>query len=439
MVAAIGAVVAIWSMGGPLVAAAQAPLDGEQLAAQGIRIIEGKHLTLYTDLPPDEEIDILPQVFDLAVPQWCAYFGIDPVEVADWHMRGSLMKDKESRALFVRTGLLRADVPDFGNGYSTGRSLWLYEQPTGYYRRHLLLHEGTHGFMNTLLRGAGPPWYTEGIAELLATHAYDDGRLQMNYFPASREEVPMLGRIKMIETARAERRMMPLEAVLNYDNRAHRENEAYAWCWALAKFLDTHARYQARFRSLVAHVRDPDFATRFAELFADDWPNLAEEWQHFAATLTHGHDIERTAIDWKPGAPLASRDAQVTVLAERGWQSSGLRLVAGVNYRITAEGRFQVADQPKIWWSEPGGVTIRYHAGRPLGMLLGVVRPDRQRAAEIPVGEQASETPFLSPFEIGTDTTVAPAASGTLYLRINDSPGELNDNAGSLDVRVSAS
>jgi hypothetical protein len=27
-------------------------------------------------------------------------------------------------------------------------------------------------------------------------------------------------------------------------------------------------------------------------------------------------------------------------------------------------------------------------------------------------------------------------ASGTLYLRINDSPAELKDNAGSLDIRI---
>ena len=41
----------------------------------GIRKLEGKHITLYTDLPAAREVDELPRVFDAAVPLWCDYFG----------------------------------------------------------------------------------------------------------------------------------------------------------------------------------------------------------------------------------------------------------------------------------------------------------------------------------------------------------------------------
>ncbi|GAG52628.1 unnamed protein product, partial [marine sediment metagenome] len=89
------------------------------------------------------------------------------------------------------------------------------------------------------------------------------------------------------------------------------------------------------------------------------------------------------------------------------------------------------------------GVTIRYHDGRPLGMLVGAVRRDRPRATTRPrtrpQDEPQDEPSLLSPFEIGTGTTHTPPASGTLYLKINDSPGELHDNAGRLEVRVSGS
>ena len=47
-----------------------------------------------------------------------------------------------------------------------GAELWLHDQPTAYYRRHLLLHEGTHVFMASFLGGCGPGWYMEGTAEL---------------------------------------------------------------------------------------------------------------------------------------------------------------------------------------------------------------------------------------------------------------------------------
>ena len=72
----------------------------------------------------------------------------------------------------------------------------------------------------------------------------------------------------------------------------------------------------------------------------------------------------------------------VTVAADRGWQNSGLRLEAGVSYRLTAAGRYQVAKTTKVWWCEPGGVSIRYYRGRPLGILLAAVRPDHPAAGQ---------------------------------------------------------
>ena len=37
---------------------------------------------------------------------------------------------------------------------------------------------------------------------------------------------------------------------MQLDNRKQMGNEAYAWCWAAAKFLDSHPRYRDRFRGL---------------------------------------------------------------------------------------------------------------------------------------------------------------------------------------------
>ncbi len=94
------------------------------------------------------------------------------MRAADWRIRGCLMREKRP---FAACGLLPAGLPPFRHGFSRGRQLWLNEQPTAYYRRHLLLHEGTHAFMDAMFGGCGPPWYMEGMAELLATHSYRDG------------------------------------------------------------------------------------------------------------------------------------------------------------------------------------------------------------------------------------------------------------------------
>jgi hypothetical protein len=400
-------------------------VNESQAAAAGIRKVSSKHLTLYTDLPSSPEIDGLPKVFDLAFPQWCAYFQLDPARHDDWHATGFIMKEKSR---FERTGLLPADLPQFAHGYCRGYDLWVYDQPSDYYRRHLLLHEGTHSFMLTLLGSCGPPWYMEGMAELLATHRWQEGRLVLNYFPASRDEVPMWGRIKFLKDGFAARRAKTLTAIMEYGPRAHLETEPYGWCWAAAVLMDGHPAYQKRFREMIRFVRDPDFNRRFLELMGDDWDNLNEEWQVFVAEVEYGYDVAAMATEFAPGRPLSDRGATVTVSAQHGWQDSRVRLEAGTTYQLRAQGRYQVAKEPAVWWSEPGGVSIRYYKGRPLGMLLAAVRPDP--------GSASGSSSLIRPTAIGLAATLTPKESGTLYLRINHSAGELRSCSGSLTVEV---
>jgi hypothetical protein len=175
-------------------------------------------------------------------------------------------------------------------------------------------------------------------------------------------------------------------------------------------------------------VRRSDFNARFYRLFEPDWQELCEEWQLMVANMEYGYDVPRAAVDFTPGKPLAAAGAEITVVADRGWQDSGLRLKAGAKYQLTAAGRYQVAKTSKIWWSEPGGVSIRYYKARPLGILLAAIRPDHPAAG--------STTALLHSTVVGLGTTLSPAQTGTLFLKINDSAGELNDNAGELKVEV---
>ncbi len=114
--------------------------------------------------------------------------------------------------------------------------------------------------------------------------------------------------------------------------------------------------------------------------------------------------------------------------ADRGWQNSGIHLDAARSYALRAAGRYQVSDQPRTWWCEPNGVSIRYYRGQPVGVLLAAVRPDRP----IPGAPSA----LIAPTTVGLATTLVPKHGGTLYFRINDSAGELADNAGELSVEI---
>jgi hypothetical protein len=397
-----------------------AAVDEDRIAAQGISKIAGSRLTLYTDLPVDDAIEELPRLFEQALPQWCDYFQVDQAKFAEGHVRGCLMKDK---APFVAAGLLPAALPPFANGFTRGNEIWWLEQDTDYYRTHLMLHESTHAFMYANFGTCGPPWYMEGLAELLATHRLTNGKLTLGQFPASRHEVPNWGRIKLVRGAVQSGRPMSLDEILAYSTDAYLKNEAYGWSWAVAAFLDGHPRYRDRFRALPGELEVEDFNRQFRSRFADDWPELSVEWQVFIHELDYGYDLARNAV--KFGTVEPAEQSTITIAADRGWQSSGVRVEPGSEYNITATGRYQLADAPKVWWCEPDGVTIRYHRGRPLGILLAMVVPDDVAAG-----------PWPDPIPIGAAGTLSVQAAGTLFFKINDSPSELSDNAGSLEVTV---
>ncbi len=425
----------VWHLVVPAAVAAELPaprrVDERRAAALGLRKIVGRHLRLYTDLPPSDAVDGLAAVFDAAVPQWAEYFEVDRSQLRNWRMQGFLMDD---RAKFAALGLLPRERTDFVNGYCNGFELWLVEQPSDYFRRHLLLHEGTHGFMAVFLgneenRGdTGAGWYSEGMAELLGTHRWQAGNLQLRVMPQSREEVPMWGRIRLIRDAVRDGKVLPLEEVLAMDRRRTFSTDEYAWCWALCAFLDSHPRWHAKLRTMREHVGDRQFNVRVRQDLRQDWSDLEAEWQAFVATLDYGYDGPRMAMQHRESAPVTEQN-RLEIAADRGWQSTGWKLSANREYRVAAQGRFEIATESGVdgsdvaWPCEPGGVTIRYHEGQPLGMLLGAWR-------------EAGNHQFSDAFPLGLSRVIKPPVDAVLYLRVNDSAAQLSDNRGSLTVSI---
>lgn len=403
-------------------------VDAERAAAAGLRKLESRHLVLFTDLPAAPEIDELPRVFDLAVPQWAAYFEIPIDKFRDWRIVGALIQAPER---FVRGGLLPPGLPPFKQGYQSDFQVWLYEQPTAYYRRHLLLHEGTHAVMNTLLGGSGPPWFAEGCAELLATHHWRDERLELRVMPDRRENFPGWGRLKILQDDFAAGKGKRLEEVMKYGPTAHLEVEPYGWCWGACWFLDSHPQSQAAFRALRGEVEDGslDFSRRFYQTLRADWGILTEDWQLFLANADFAYDLERNLVVHRPASqPLPDAGATVKIAVNRGWQSTGYSLDAAKGYSFAARGRFTIVGGAEPWPCEPGGVTLRYNRGWPLGLLLGSVRPEVIPSDKL--------TPLATPDELGLVRRAIMERAGTLYLRVNDAPGELADNEGEVEVEI---
>ncbi|MEZ6138222.1 MAG: DUF1570 domain-containing protein, partial [Pirellulaceae bacterium] len=257
---------------------------------KGFSAVQGQYIDVITDMPLNDELRGLPAAFDAAMPQWCAAFGMQLSEVADWHVEAYVMLE---RGRFQAAGFIPPHLPNFAYGFQAGDHLWVTEQPSEYYRRHLLLHEGTHWFMNRRYGSNGPPWLMEGMAELFATHIWDGSELKLNIVPQSNTQVPYWGRVTIIQKQLADGTAPSLEDILRYDNTAHQQVEAYAWSWAAVLFLRSHPDSRDAFtRMFQQPMRDDPSLTRwlFAEL-RDQWPRLRGQWPAFAQELEYGYDV----------------------------------------------------------------------------------------------------------------------------------------------------
>lgn len=387
-------------------------------------------MTLVTDLPQSAPIDELPQIFDAAIDQWVAYFRVSPEKVNDWKLQAYLIGKRE---LFDSLDLMPSGHDQFPHGLSMGYEIWLHEQPSDYYRRHLLLHEATHSFMSTMLGGCGPGWYMEGMAEMLGTHEWNStkGELMLGIMPANREMAPMWGRIKSVREALANNRALGIAAVMEIDNRQILKEDSYAWVWALSNWLDTHPDYRKRFRKLSDKVLNDDFNSLVREAYREDWNDLQLQWQLYISTLDYGYDIQREAMVTVPVRDMpANVDVELAVAASRGWQSTGYKVEVGRTYKIKSDGQFVIGREPDgtPWPCEANGVTLDYYGGRPLGILLAAIDPGTSLAAR--------RKAFVEPIEVGLGKTFVAPTSGVLWLRVNDSPAKLAENEGSVRVRL---
>jgi len=411
------------------------PLEAQARRA-GLRILAGRHLVLATDRPvrPGDGVEELPAVFDEAVAAWCRHYRVEPAAVADWRCFGCLVVDRER---FRAAGLMPDWLPPFKNGFCDRNRFWLFDQPNPAYRRHLLLHEGVHAFTLTLRDLATPAWYSEGIAEYLATHRLEAdpaGRLTFvpTPIPDRPEDVEQLGRIEMLRELRAEGRAPSLAQVLAVAPAEHGSIADYAASWAAVALLANHPTWKDGFTALERGPLGPDFNERLAGLPGWDASRAGRDFDAFTAEVDYGWDFARQAIDWAADEPLGGL-RRFSVAADRGWQNAEVTLAAGRRYAFAARGRAGVgsvaapAGTEVPLESEAEGITLEWYRGRPLGRLL--------------IGQwQAAPADGCRPrFEIlaeGTAGEFTAVAAGPLYLKLNAPPGRLATHRGGLSVTI---
>lgn len=395
----------------------------------GLRVLPGEHVTLITDRPArdDDGVADLPRHFDTAVAAWCRHYAMDPAVCRGWRAVGCLVVNKER---FREAGLLPAGIPDFENGFCAGDRFWMMDQSSPAYRRHLLLHEGVHAFTLTLRALDTQPWYTEGIAEFLATHRLEDHgggpRIVATPMPRAATDVEQLGRIEGIRAARAAGTMPSLRQVLATPAAGHHALGAYASSWAAVAMLALHPRYAETFARVEREGLDAEFTSRLTERRGWDEALASRDFDAFTDDIDYGYDFARSAVEWSPGEPLSMLQT-VKVAADRGWQNAGVAIEKGRRYAIRAEGRVTVgAVAAGPLESEPEGISIEWYRGRPIGRLLAAqwVEPaDGSRPRFVVVAE-------------GRGGEFTAIIDGPVFFKVNESPGALSDNRGAVTVSV---
>ncbi len=261
-------------------------------------------------------------------------------------------------------------------------------------------HEAVHAYCGQTFGTTGPLWYAEGMAEM--GQYWQDGSSAVNVHA----EV-----MKYLQATTPKRTM---REILDTNSKANDNWQNYAWRWALCHLLANNPNYAAKFRPLGIGLLTKQ-PVSFEQTYGPVADQISFEYDFFLRHVDNGYRADLCAWDWKRkfARPVGSTATNAKILAARGWQPSGVLLVADTEYEYSAAGTWQTSKTSTAVsadGAEDGG-----------GRMLGIVLKDFQ---------------LSEPFELGAYGTFKAPADGQLYLRCRDAWHELADNLGTLNVRL---
>jgi hypothetical protein len=261
-------------------------------------------------------------------------------------------------------------------------------------------HEAVHGYCQQTFGRTGPLWYAEGMAEV--GRCWIDGAKGVNNDPV------------VIEYLQKSPPATVGELIIN-DETTGGTWQDYAKWWSLCHFLENNPNYNADFRKLGAALLLGAPNQGFELTFGSRAKELSFEYMLFLDQLEAGYRVELTAWDWKRKfKPLLARTTVTTpVLAARGWQPTGISIVAGVGHEYAASGTWQTAKENKPVDANGGDDG----AGRLVAVLM-------------------SDYKLCDEFELGAEGVLRREDSGDLYVRCRDGWAQLADNTGRITLRV---
>jgi hypothetical protein len=294
-------------------------------------------------------------------------------------------------------------------------------------------HEVIHAYCIQTFGTGGPEWYKEGMAEIASRGATRASGMQCSLEQlnslrhgkrSSISEILAVGKTRS-RLADALQSMLddPLNAGCqvsltawkqHHDEQVSQARAEYLRSWAFCYMLLHNPNYAKRFRAARTRLLS-DQKGIFEDCFNPVRNEIAFEYDFFLDHLADGYRVDLCRWDWQTRfRPLEEHDSHRTrVVAARGFQASGVQVVAGQRYICEAAGQ----------WSTGAGCESTDADGR---------KDDSSRL----VGVVMNDFKLGKPFLLGNRSSFVAPMNGRLHLRCNDAWNELGDNEGHIVVKL---
>jgi len=261
-------------------------------------------------------------------------------------------------------------------------------------------HEAIHAYCGITFGEVGPIWYSEGMAEV--GQYWREHEKGVNAHP------------EVIDYLKS-RKPKPLMEIINSPLETTGDSwQNYAWRWAVCHLLGFNENYTARFKPLGMSMLTGNNAS-FQSVYGTQAQEIDFEYHLFLQDLEPGYRCDLCSWDWKtPFQSIKSKPGSLAKInARAGWQASRGLVETGVTYQVSTTGTWKI--------SKTGEDLTAAWNTQEQGQLWGIVFNDYK---------------LSEPFELGESRTFTASSAGKLYLRCGDAWGQLDDNTGTITVRI---
>ena len=426
-------------------ARAQPPTGGlDGVRTRTLQPYRGRGVTLITDLPAERAQRLVSAASESAAAA-AAVLGarrVGPITLFAWDDVTVWPKEQMPQMAqyaiqggppYLMTNTLRrtqtmtfAGIPVEQSGREDSASMWYGPAADGGPER------GAAQAVAAMVADDAPDWYADGLAEL---GRYYDARAgsavriapgALAFLTGGPPPTP-----RQIAEADGGRGADPGE----------RAQAATEWRWALAHLTAHNPNFKDRF-ALIGPTLAADRPVTFDGAYAQIEPQLRFEYEQFLAHLQQGLRPDLTAWDWNARPRPLGRRASVRVDARGGWQATRALVTAGDRIAYDAAGTWEVGPNVvRPAHVDPAAEVAPDAAAGPTsdaeeeevtadggadgrGRLVAAVFD----STTLSVSEEV---------ELGVAGTFAAPGTGHLVLRARDEWGQLDDNRGRINVKLS--